>query len=120
MLRTALVFFLIGQIVSIHTGITCEIMDQYHAIPLCSARTIWDARTGAEWTSERATYDAQAGGCRLRDVGGLITAQHGDGDAFKTHALDTWNAHADSLGSLLSAAMGLVRSREKSVAGCST
>jgi hypothetical protein len=111
--RTTLVFLLISQVVSVHTGITCDVMDQYHAIPLCSAKAIWDARTVADWTLERKIYDTQTKGCSLQSVGDLIGAQDAGGDSFRARALDNWNAHADGLGSLLSATIGLMCRKER-------
>ncbi|KAH8671728.1 hypothetical protein BX600DRAFT_459593 [Xylariales sp. PMI_506] len=102
--RTAIVFYLIALIVSINTGISCNAVEQYRDIPLCSAKTIWEARTDIDWVTECQEYATQIEPVPFDTLGHLIDAQDSNITSPKGRALDRWNARTDNLGSLLNTA----------------
>ncbi|KAH8895527.1 hypothetical protein GQ53DRAFT_744117 [Thozetella sp. PMI_491] len=106
-LRTGLVFFLLSLVVCVNADVSCAMMDVYREIPLCSGRTVWEAQTSTAWASEYSLAATQAVGHSLRNIGNLIDAQDATGNPLIVRALDNWNAHADSLGSLIGGAVGV-------------
>ncbi|EFX02022.1 c6 zinc finger domain containing protein [Grosmannia clavigera kw1407] len=114
-IRTALTFFVISQIVSVYTGIKCGHMDEFQSIPLCSAKTLWEARTDVDWASERALTLQRGDG--LQTIGDLMQLQSMCGGSQQERALDSWNASADGLGHLLGIAASMVSCAEKKSIG---
>lgn len=101
--RTACVFSLICRCISVSTGIEgCDAFAQLDALPLACARTLWEARTRAEWEAE---YGAESGGHTF----GMLVDAHGRGgeDGGRPDVLDSWNARADGLGQLLGIAASI-------------
>jgi len=99
--RTACLFFLICHCVSVDTGCDkCEIFGNFGKLPLSSPKTLWEAKSRADWEVEYSTYSNRQESV-LETMEMLIDAQKGNHDPAKTQLLDHWNCRADNLGSLL-------------------
>ncbi|KAH8674627.1 hypothetical protein BGZ60DRAFT_404421 [Tricladium varicosporioides] len=105
--RVSCLWFLIGRIVSIRTGIQCDAVHAFRVIPLPSPKSVWEARHASEWESERDHV------CRnlnhgMTTFGDLIDAHRGVLQPSNARRLDIWNAGADNLSSLLNLAVAMV------------
>jgi hypothetical protein len=92
----------------INTGVPCSTAELFREIPLCSARTVWEARTEASWDLEYQLYTMNAKGFNILTLGNLMDAQDSTTDPLMSQALDNWNANTDSLGVLVCAALSMV------------
>jgi len=104
--RTVLVWLLITQTVRLKTGDPCDDTDDFRALPLCSPKSLWEAKTRSAWQSEYDVYQSsQRMGMNV--VGDLIDACKQSDMGSNRLKMDAWNANADNLGILLglSAAM---------------
>ncbi|KAH8662550.1 hypothetical protein BX600DRAFT_466558 [Xylariales sp. PMI_506] len=111
--RSVIVFYLLTLIAQVNTGVSCSAAENYRAMPLCSARTIWEARSDVDWAFEYETYAVtQDEEEDLQSLGQLIDAQASSHALPDSRALDSWNTKTDSLGSLLNATIALTCSRE--------
>jgi hypothetical protein len=99
--RTALVWFLIAQTIHIKTGVSCDTISGYQDLPLCSPKSLWEARTRSTWATEYEVYQSMSRN-GLDVFGDLIDAcKQGDTGSAR-RGLDTWNANTDNLGMILS------------------
>lgn len=98
--RLSLLWFLIGCVVCVKSGIICDLSQSYRTIPLSSPKSLWEARTSAIWESGyEADRTCQSHG--LATLGDLIELQRSNYTATNARRLDQWNAGVDNLGSLL-------------------
>ncbi|EED19840.1 conserved hypothetical protein [Talaromyces stipitatus ATCC 10500] len=99
--RTALVWFLIAQTIHIKTGVSCETISGFQDLPLCSPKSLWEAKTRSAWQAEYEMYQSMPR--NGPDVfGDLIDACKQSDTGSGRLKLDTWNANADNLGIILS------------------
>ncbi|KAE8548320.1 hypothetical protein EYB25_008698 [Talaromyces marneffei] len=99
--RTALVWFLIAQTIHIQTGVSCETISGFQQLPLCSPKSLWEARTHPRWQAEYDVYRVMSrDGLDL--FGDLIQACKQSDTGPARVKLDTWNANTDNLGIALS------------------
>ena len=93
-------WFLIGCVVCVKTGIRCDPSQSYRTIPLPSPKSLWEAHTQSAWESEyEASRICQISG--LVTLGDLIDLQQSAYTPSDARKLDQWNAGIDNLGSLL-------------------
>ncbi|RDW74921.1 hypothetical protein BP6252_06063 [Coleophoma cylindrospora] len=98
--RLVNLWFLIGCVICVKTGISCDPSLSYRNIPLPSLKSLWEAPTHSAWESEYgASHMLQASG--LANLGDLIDAQQSGHLPLNAQKLDIWNAGIDNLGSLL-------------------
>jgi hypothetical protein len=108
--RTVLVWLLIAQTIRIRTGVPCETINDYRALPLSSPKSLWEAKTRSAWQSEYEVYRSMPR-TSLDVYGDLIDAsKHSDVGSNRSN-LDAWNANADNLGMLLSLSAATVNHR---------
>ncbi|KFY25268.1 hypothetical protein V493_04730 [Pseudogymnoascus sp. VKM F-4281 (FW-2241)] len=106
--RTVLVWFLIAQTVRIKTGVPCDTLNGFRALPLSSPKSLWEARTRSAWQLEYEGYKSMQR-MSMDVFGDLIDAcKESDVGSSKTLRLDTWNANADNLGILLSLGAAMI------------
>ncbi|KAH6670595.1 hypothetical protein B0J14DRAFT_99524 [Halenospora varia] len=105
--RSSCLWFLIGRIVSIRTGIQCDAVHAFRIIPLPSPKSMWEARCASEWEAERdhACRNLNHG---MATFGDLIDAHREATQQSNARTLDIWNAGADNLSSLLNLAIAMV------------
>jgi hypothetical protein len=106
--RTACVWFLVSRVVCVKTGITCDAIEGFRALPLACAKTLWEASTRDAWVSEYDVYGATTPGVGLDSFGSLIELNKRRNEPAHARRLDVWNAQVDQLGSLLNAAVSMV------------
>lgn len=98
--RLSHLWFLVGSVICVKTGIPCDPMQSYRTIPLPSLKSLWEASDQQTWESEyEATRNLQLSG--LTTLGDLIDAQTSALVHKNAQKLDKWNAGIDNLGSLL-------------------
>ncbi|KAH8596289.1 hypothetical protein B0O99DRAFT_620021 [Bisporella sp. PMI_857] len=105
--RTVLVWFLIAQMVRVKTGVPCDIINGFRALPLCSPKSCWEAKTRSVWQSEYDVYKSMPR-MDLDVFGDLIDACKQSDVSHNIMKLDTWNAKADNLGMMLSLSAAMV------------
>jgi len=98
--RTALVWFLIAQMVCIGNGVSCEIINGFRDLPLCSPKSLWEARTRSAWEFEYRAYKSMPR-ISLDVFGDLIDACKQSNVGSNRLRLEAWNAGADNLSILL-------------------
>ena len=107
MCRLANLWFLIGCVICVKTGIACDPSQSYKFIPLPSLKSLWEAPTQSTWESE---YEAgrilQTSG--LATLGDLIDIQRSGYSISNAQKLDKWNAGIDNLGFLLNLVVTMV------------
>jgi len=94
-------FYLICRCISVDSGIPgCDAFESFRDLPLASPKTLWEAKTRADWESEYSSYITghETG---MLTMGVLIEAHQPSSDPVKSQLLDYWNSRADSLGNLL-------------------
>ncbi|KUJ22450.1 uncharacterized protein LY89DRAFT_693830 [Mollisia scopiformis] len=99
--RTVLVWFLIAQTVRIKIGVPCDAFEDFRNLPLCSSKSLWEARTRLAWQSEYEVYKNMQR-TELESFGDLIDAYKERDVGANQLRLDAWIARADNLGVLLS------------------
>ncbi|GAM42256.1 hypothetical protein TCE0_044r16051 [Talaromyces pinophilus] len=99
--RTALVWFLIAQTIHIQTGVSCDTISGFQQLPLCSPKSLWEARTYPRWQAEYDVYRSMSRN-GLDVFGDLIQACKQSDTLPARLKLDTWNANTDNLGIALS------------------
>ena len=93
-------WFLIGCVVCVKTGVTCDPTQSYRFLPLPGLKSLWEASSQSAWKSEyEASRVLQASG--LSTLGDLIDVQKSAYSQANAQKLDKWNAGVDNLGSLL-------------------
>ncbi len=98
--RLSSLWFLIGCVICVKTGITCDPSLSYRDLPLPGLKSLWEATSQSAWELEyEASRDLQASG--LETLGNLIDAQKSSHSTSNAQKLDKWNAGVDNLGSLL-------------------
>ncbi|KAF2495287.1 hypothetical protein BU16DRAFT_385713 [Lophium mytilinum] len=98
--RLAHLWFLIGCVICIKTGIPCDPSQSYRFLPLPGLKSLWDAPTESAWELEyEATRILHTSG--LETLGDLIDAQNSRYSPSNAQNLDKWNAGVDNLGALL-------------------
>ncbi|KAK9321096.1 hypothetical protein V1517DRAFT_327446 [Lipomyces orientalis] len=107
--RLGCLWFLISRIVSVRNRVECVGYDYDYFLPLCSGKTMWEARTRAEWESELAFHDVGRIRRELWNLGALVDAHHRQShDPLSASLLDAWDASTDKLGTLMSFCVSLV------------
>ena len=94
-------WFLIAQTIHIKNGLPCDTISGFQNLPLSSPKSLWEARTRSAWKIEYEVYQSMSRD-GLDVFGDLIDARKRRDSATAKRKLDTWNAHADNLGSILS------------------
>lgn len=101
--RTALVWFLMGRVLSLQTGRPCETVEKFPILPLPSSRLQWEASGHTAW--EQRVESSKSTLCTL---GNLIQTHQQDEDTYNAPHLDHWNARNDGLGMLLNLAVAML------------
>lgn len=86
---------------SVDTGYPdCDLFERFRELPIACPKTLWEAKTRADWDSEYSTYSSlrQTG---FHTMGMLIEAHEQKDDPVKSQLLDYWHSRADNLGNLL-------------------
>lgn len=98
--RLANLWFLIGCVICVKTGLVCDASQSYRTLLLPSPKSLWEAPTQSAWESEyEASRILQTSG--LVTLGDLIDVQQSDFLPSNAQKLDKWNAGVDNLGTLL-------------------
>ena len=100
-------WFLIAQTVRIKTGVSCDVINGFRALPLSSPKSLWEARTRSAWQSEYEVYKSMPR-IGLDVLGDLIDACKQSDVGSNMLKLNTWNASTDNLGILLSLSAAMV------------
>ncbi|KAJ8099055.1 hypothetical protein POJ06DRAFT_255835 [Lipomyces tetrasporus] len=106
--RLGCLWFLITRIVSVRNGAECASYDYNYFLPVCSAKTMWEARTREEWESELAFHEVGRIRRELWNLGALVDAHRQSYDPMSAFLLDAWDASTDKLGTLMSLCVSLV------------
>jgi hypothetical protein len=102
----SILWFLLGCVVCVKTGIVCDPSQSYRHIPLPSSKYLWEAPTQAAWEKEQEAYRMLPG--ELLTLGDLMDAQSNGFSPPHSHRLDKWNAGVDGVGVLLNLARNMV------------
>lgn len=94
-------WFLIAQTIHISTGVSCDTISGFQELPLCSPKSLWEARTRSTWQTEYGVYQSMSRN-GLDVFGDLIQACKQSDTGSARVEMDTWNANADNLGIILS------------------
>jgi len=93
-------WFLIGCVVCIKSGVPCDPSQSYRNLPLPSMKSLWEAPTKEKWAAElELSHILQSSG--LSNLGDLLDTQASASTMSSARKLDRWNAGVDTLGSLL-------------------
>ncbi|KAF2665020.1 hypothetical protein BT63DRAFT_82774 [Microthyrium microscopicum] len=107
--RMTNLWFLIGTVICIKTGMMCDDSPSYKPIPLPALKSLWEASSESAWGFEyEATRNIQTSG--LETFGDLMEAQKYRFLPSNAQRLDKWNAGVDNLGVLLTLASTIIRS----------
>lgn len=103
--RIICVWFLISRILSVQAG--GSPMPQYpmNLLPVVSSKTVWEARSTTEWQTEKALYDASDPMTSFEE---LVNAKRRSNQPYYRRKLETWDAGADKMGTLLNIAAELM------------
>lgn len=105
--RLSDLWFLVGCVVCVKNGYTCDTSKSYRHLPLPCPKSLWEAPTHSAWESEyEASHSSQMSG--LGTLGDLIDIQQSDNTPSNARKLDIWNAGVDNLGSLLNLVSAMV------------
>jgi hypothetical protein len=74
-------------------------------LPLVSNKTLWEARSLAEWETEKALYDASY---PMTTFDELVEAKRRSTQPLYRRKLETWDAGVDKIGILLNIATELI------------
>lgn len=83
-------------------------IEHHRDLPLCSARTMWEARSRTEWETEKLFHQVSTMSVELSHFGSLIDAHRGVGPRAGDDLLNMWDANTDKLGILMNIAVGLI------------
>ena len=98
--RFSHLWFLIGCVICIKTGVACDPTQSYRSLPLPGLKSVWEAQTHSAWKLEyEANHHLHTSG--LVTLGDLIDVQKAGYSMSNAQKLDKWNAGVDNLGSLL-------------------
>ncbi|GAB7344352.1 hypothetical protein MBLNU457_2214t1 [Dothideomycetes sp. NU457] len=98
--RLMYLWFLIGCVVCIKSGVPCDPSQSYRNLPLPCIKSLWEASTRDTWAAEvESSRILQSSG--LSTLGDLLDTQASASSMSSALKLDKWNAGADTLGSLL-------------------
>ncbi|KAN0089203.1 hypothetical protein V8E51_019463 [Hyaloscypha variabilis] len=106
--RIGWVWFILGLVFHLRTGVPCFISDHFREMPLPCKKTEWEANTKAQWRIEHENASARSRSTALRTFGELIDAHQSTPRGRNSEGLDAWNAGIDHLGVLLNLAVHLV------------
>lgn len=98
--RVAILCFLVRRVVCVTTDIPCGTPEDFQALPLPSAKSLWEAGKRSLWRQEyEAGISTQK--TNMTVFGELIEAEQRAGEKSNTQKLDIWHSGVDSLGILL-------------------
>jgi hypothetical protein len=98
--RLAHLWFLIGCVICIKSGIPCDPSQSSRSLALPALKSLWEAPSQAVWELEyEASLNLRANG--LATLGDLIDAQKSAFLPANAQKMDKWNTGIDGLGSLL-------------------
>jgi hypothetical protein len=98
---------MIAQTVRIKTGVPCDIVNGFRALPLSSPKSLWEAKTRSAWQSEYDVYQSMHR-MSLDVFGDLIDACKQSDVGINRLRLETWNSTADNLGILLNLGAAMI------------
>jgi hypothetical protein len=101
--RKLIVWFIMSLIFSTQTGISCGTNSEIRMLGLPAPRSLWECTDSHTWTQRQQLQNTSG----LQTLGDLIDAHNGD--ALMAKNLDAWNAKNDQLGSLLNAAVSMLK-----------
>ncbi|KAH9893774.1 hypothetical protein F4778DRAFT_748450 [Xylariomycetidae sp. FL2044] len=97
--RTGCAWFLLSRIVDLRTGVDCDVVENFLALPLPCSKLQWEANSHAAWLEGLGPQDHN-----LWTFRNLRETQERSDEAPGAQQLDSWNAKADTLGTLMSIA----------------
>ncbi|KAL7925640.1 hypothetical protein ACQKWADRAFT_282592 [Trichoderma austrokoningii] len=103
--RIICVWFLISRIIAVQAGGSSILEYPISLLPVISHKTLWEARSTAEWQTEKALYDASDPMSSFEE---LVKAKRRSNEPYYRRKLETWDAGADKMGVLLSIAAELI------------
>ncbi|VUC29123.1 unnamed protein product [Clonostachys rosea] len=95
-------FFAIREVIQAKADTPCVPPDAHRQVALCSAKTMWEARSREEWEAERAIQNMGRLHIDLWNLGALLDAQRHPEDPMYAQLLEIWGANTDKMGVLMS------------------
>ena len=103
----SIIWFLIGSVVGITTGIPCGTTEASRDLPLPAPRSIWEARSYSDWENEYVAF-YKSDQPRMSTFGELIEAHKRSAEPHYAQLIDNWNAGIDGIGHLMNLAIPMV------------
>jgi hypothetical protein len=103
----AIVWFLMGRVVGLTTGIPCSTAEDCRALPLPAPRSIWEARSYSAWENEYVSFYHNEP-LEMKTFGDLIDAHARSADPHYAELIDCWNARVDGVGYMMNLAISIV------------
>jgi hypothetical protein len=103
----AIIWFLMGRVVGLTTGIQCSTAEDCRSLPLPSSRAVWEARSYTAWENEYINFyhkEPQD----MKTYGDLMDAHERSDDARCVEMIDNWNASVDGVGYMMNLAMPII------------
>jgi hypothetical protein len=103
----AVIWFLMGRVVGLTTGIQCSTAEDCRSLPLPCSRAVWEARSYTAWENEYLNfYHKQPQ--EMKTFGDLIDAHERSDDPRYVELIDKWNASVDGIGHLMNLAIPII------------
>ncbi|CAH0058202.1 unnamed protein product [Clonostachys solani] len=105
-------YFAIREVIQAKAEIPCVPPGAHRQVALCSAKTMWEARSGEEWEEERAIQNMGRLHIDLWNLGALLDAQRHPEDPMSAQLLEIWGANTDKMGVLMSVVAVIINQQE--------
>ncbi|CAI6100967.1 unnamed protein product [Clonostachys chloroleuca] len=105
-------YFAVREVIQAKADIPCVPPGAHRQVALCSAKTIWEARSREEWEEERAIQDMGRLHIDLWSLGALLDAQRHPEDPMYAQLLEIWGANTDKMGVLMSVVAVIMNQQE--------
>jgi hypothetical protein len=103
----AIVWFLMGRVVGLTTGIPCSTAEDCRSLALPASRAVWEARSYMAWENEYVNF-YQKEPQEMKTYGDLIDAHERSDDPRYVELIDKWNASVDGIGYLMNLAIPII------------
>ncbi|CAG9976208.1 unnamed protein product [Clonostachys byssicola] len=95
-------YFAIREVIQAKAEMPCVPPGAHREVALCSAKTMWEARSREEWEEERAIQNMGRLHIDLWSLGSLLDAQQHPEHPMYAQLLEIWGANTDKMGVLMS------------------
>ncbi|CAH0026966.1 unnamed protein product [Clonostachys rhizophaga] len=105
-------YFAVREVIQAKADVPCVPPGAHRQVALCSAKTMWEARSREGWEEEMAIQNMGRLHIDLWSLGALLDAQRHPEDAMYAQLLEIWGANTDKMGVLMSVVAVIMNQQE--------